>query len=245
MTASPLAELQHVLWRAVRQPALSAVDEARFLGSPERARERLALVRGMYWLRQGLALERSFPRLLEHMGLERFRAVGRRYLALCPSTSFDVERVGDALPRWLRSIDRVVEADIAAIERASWQSFVAPDEDLWPLEALPADFPHRTFPLARHVRLLDVAAEAIAAFPDLPRPAGPTAHVLVHRRGFAVELWLLRTEERRALAALAEERPMHEACRCLMEADLNEAEAAGVVARWFSGGLVAREHRGT
>lgn len=245
MTACRLVDAQHALWRAVRAASLSATDAACFLGPPEVVRHRLAVVKNMYWLRQGLALERSFPRLLEHIGLEPFRGLGKRYLALCPSTSFDVERVGDALPRWLRSIGCVVEADIAAIERASWQSFVAPDDDLWPLQTLPADFPHRTFPLARHVRLLDVAANAIAAFPGLPRPPGPTAHVLVHRRGFAVELWLLRPGERRALAALAEGRPMHEACRCLMEAGLSEAEAAGVVASWFSGGLVAREHGST
>lgn len=240
MNAVALVELQRALWSAVRGTALPPGGSDIF-GPPEQATERLGLVRGMYWQRQGFALERSFPRLVAHTGLERFRSLGRSYLAQCPSTSFDIERIGDRMPAWLRGRGRLVEADIAAVERASWESFVAPDDIPWPPTELPPDFTTRVFRLARHVRLLEVAAEALAAFPELPRPPDPTAHVLVHRQGFAVRLRIVSSVERCALDALGDGRPMHEVCATFMDGNSPEAEAARLVATWFSSELVARE----
>ena len=120
-----------MLWAFVRdrspRPTLPA--GLRILGhrSAAHVAARAAIVRDMYWLRQASVLETLFPRLVEHVGMQAFRA----WVAACveqrPTGFWDIEMVGAV---FVASLEETAPAPIAAIARLEWAlalSFAAPD----------------------------------------------------------------------------------------------------------------------
>jgi hypothetical protein len=79
------------------------------------------------------ALEGDYPALHRILGPEPFAALAERYLSQHPPRSFDLGHVGGSLSRFLRFDRLTVElpflSDLAALERAIVEAFVAEDSD--------------------------------------------------------------------------------------------------------------------
>ena len=91
--------------------------------------ERIRIYAGMYPLRMRDALAADYPGLLRGLGERRFEELVRDYVAVHPSRSYTLNRLGDRLPEFLRSapgqVDRAFWADLARLERMITEAFDA------------------------------------------------------------------------------------------------------------------------
>lgn len=117
-----------------------AVEEL-FLPSRTLAvRERLEIYKEMYPMRMVDALAADYPYVKAWVGDHLFEHLVEDYVQLHPSTSYTLNRLGDAFPEFLRGSKRLKRpapvADLAVLELAMTQAF---DEKETPA-ATPADF---------------------------------------------------------------------------------------------------------
>jgi hypothetical protein len=93
--------------------------------------ERWRIYHEGYRIRIAEAIESDHPATRRILGPGAFRALCRRYLEDCPPRSFDLGRVADRLPDWLRgdAIGRTLPflPDLARFERALADAVVTPD----------------------------------------------------------------------------------------------------------------------
>lgn len=136
------------LWRAVRtdldSSALVVFRSSRHLA----VTDAIAIYKNAYWARQHEALRELFPRVVTQLGNQRFRELTLRYLRACPSAHPELERIGAALPAFMREhsdADFARAASVGAYEQALVESFLAPDSRAATLEEIR---PH-TFAAAR------------------------------------------------------------------------------------------------
>jgi hypothetical protein len=66
--------------------------------------ERLDIYRGMYELRLREALEADYPGLHQYLGDDTFAELARLYVRENPSRSYTLNRLGDGLPEFVRSV---------------------------------------------------------------------------------------------------------------------------------------------
>jgi hypothetical protein len=89
--------------------------------------ERVDIYHGMYLLRMEEALASDYPALKHFLGDEGFLALVRDYLQVHPSRSYTLNRLGDALPEYVRDAAGVKRPafchDLALLERAVSQVF--------------------------------------------------------------------------------------------------------------------------
>lgn len=93
--------------------------------------ERIDIYREMYLLRMYDALSADYPALLTLFGERRFRAFVRDYVAVHPSRSYTLNRLGDHVPGFVKSwapkgLKRLSE-DLARISLALTETFDAED----------------------------------------------------------------------------------------------------------------------
>ena len=106
--------------------------------------ERVGVYQGMYLLRMVEALENDYPALAHFLGGDAFEDLVARYVAAHPSKSYTLNRLGEALPEFVRASrgirKKAFAADLARLERAVTEVFDAPQSPAWPaaeIERLP------------------------------------------------------------------------------------------------------------
>lgn len=237
-----LAELQHLFWRSVRyDPAPPELEDAFEPGPALGARERMAIYRRMYWVRQVDALQESFPRLAAALGEEVFVKTACAYLAAHPSEHPALERLGRHLPEMLRKRGDVerVHAELADIEWRAVLALLAPDP---PRVATSSDVREATFAHARlrfapSLQACRVSAAALALFEGTPAArADARVTVAMARPRFAVEHRALAEDEAGALEAALAGATLAATCEVLAEGGVPRAH--GVLRGWLDNGWI-------
>ena len=104
--------------------------------------ERLDIYREMYLLRMEEALAIDYPALKRFLGADEFMRLVARYVDVHPSRSYTLNRLGDHLPEFIRTIDKIRKkefcVDLARLEYALTQVFDAPETPSLTAEAVRA-----------------------------------------------------------------------------------------------------------
>ncbi len=104
--------------------------------------ERLDIYREMYLLRMEEALAIDYPALKHFLGAEEFLRLVARYVDVHPSRSYTLNRLGDHLPGFIRTIRKIRKkefcADLARLEYALSCVFDAPETPPLTAEAVRA-----------------------------------------------------------------------------------------------------------
>ena len=104
--------------------------------------ERVEIYRRMYPLRMREALESDYETLLHFVGDERFDALVHGYIAVHPSRSYTLNRLGDHFPEYVASAEGLPRpafcAELAQLEHAIALVFDAAESDALDAEAVAA-----------------------------------------------------------------------------------------------------------
>ena len=194
------------------QVALGAPEARRFVAPEDAssvvrerggldAAQRLQIYAGMYPLRMRDALRSDYPALAELLGERSFEKLVADYVAVHPSRSFSLARLGDHLPEFLEGWGsprrRGLLTDVARLERAGAQVFDAEESaplDPDALQSVPAaDWPNVRLRPAAAFRLVRVRPGAIDVLDavleghPVPQKAGRgRVDVAFYRRDFVV-----------------------------------------------------------
>ncbi len=269
----PLAKLERLLQSVVVHPGriedavayaatdvgLSA-DAAEGLFLPSRTlgvRERLEIYKDMYPMRMVDALAADYPYVKAWVGDHLFEHLVEDYVQLHPSTSYTLNRLGDAFPSFLRGSSRLKRpapvADLAVLELAMTQAF---DEKETPA-ATPADFaaiPSDAWERARFegvaaLRLVAVGhpvglvLDAVRGEAAIPPIRPKASHYALWRRDYSVYRLDLTPAQHRLLSALVGGQPLGAALREAMplfrrrRGASGEEELFGCFQLWGAKGL--------
>lgn len=212
--------------------------------------ERLAVYQGMYPLRMRDALAADYPGLSAFLGDHLFEHFVADYVAVHPSRSYTLNRLGDHVPEFVRTWHhekRAFLADLARLELAITETFDAEeDAPAEPPVHVDADWERRRFGIAPTLRLLAFRHDAGPALAALragrrastrPKPSWTA----VHRRSFVVYRLDLTRGEFHLLTALAAGQPLGKALR-LAARKAGKALSPAAVRRafrvWTSEGII-------
>lgn len=241
------------------EEAAAVVRERGGLG----AAQRLQIYAGMYPLRMREALRSDYPALAELLGERGFGKLADDYVALHPSQSYTLARLGDRLPEfvagWGSLRRRRLLADVARLERAAALVFDAEEPvplDPEVLRSVPAGAwpgsrlrPSATFRLVTvrpgAVEVLDAVLEGT----PVPAKAGRgLVDVAFYRRDFVVLRRTLGPFEGRLLADLAAgetfEAALGRAAARLPRSTPSDAVLSSWFAEWTRLGFFAGVARG-
>jgi hypothetical protein len=182
------------------------------------AAQRLQIYAGMYPLRMRDALRSDYPALAELLGERGFGKLVADYVAVHPSRSFTLARLGDHLPEFLTGWGsprrRGLLTDVARLEQAGALVFDA--EETVPMDAeilhgVPAaDWPNlrlRPAPTFRLVRVrpgaVDVLDAVLEGSPVPERAGRGRVEVAYYRRDFVVLRRTMGPFDGNLLASLA------------------------------------------
>jgi len=198
---------------ATRQIPLREAERAILPSKTMEPLERLAVYQGMYPLRMHDALAADYPGLKSFLGGPLFEHFAADYVAVHPSRSYTLNRLGDAVPEFLKTWHhpkRAFLADLARLELAITETFDAAEDPgpYAPPAHVDADWETRRFGVAPTLRLLSFRHAAGAALDALKAgrrvSARPKASwAAVHRRSFVVHRLDLSRGEFHLLSALA------------------------------------------
>jgi hypothetical protein len=213
--------------------------------------ERLAVYQGMYPLRMRDALAADYPGLKAFLGDHLFEHLVADYVAVHPSRSYTLNRLGDHVPDFVKTWQhpkRAFLADLARLELAITETFDA-GEDASPAEPparFNADWASRRFGIAPTLRLLafrHAAGPALDALRAGRRASTPpkASWAAVHRRSFVVYRLDLSRGEFHLLSALAAGQPLGNALR-IAARRAGKAPSPAAVRRafrvWTSEGII-------
>jgi hypothetical protein len=266
--ARDLADLQRFLLGAVQgstvvgdqEPLARAVAEL-LVPSPSgmKPHERLEVYREQFWLRHLGSLDEDFPTLTWALGGPSvFRELAQDYLAAFPPRTWDLQRLGAELPRFVaghrRFGDDQLSEDAARLDWAFMEAFDAPDSppfDTRVLASTPEDaWPGARIELHASLRLLRLdhpvheLRSALQRGDSLLRPASAPTRLVVHRdarcllRAVAVESLPFDL-----LETLHHGTPLGEACEAVARASGRDslevgAELGGWFQQWTSAGWI-------
>lgn len=200
-----LAEVQRFVTEAVRRTTVLDEDDAVALRAKSllvpsptgmAPSERLEVYREQFWLRHLSSLSEDFPTLTWVLGgSDAFRELATAYLVECPPRTWDLQRLGADLPRFVAARPRlgedVLACDAARLDWAFMEAFDAPDSP--PLDvSLLAGTPEEAWPAARielhaslQLLLLEYPAHdlrvAVQRGADVVRPLPATSRLVVYR----------------------------------------------------------------
>lgn len=233
-----LNDTQHLFWRAVRfDPAPPEVDEAFVDHEDLSGRDRMAIYREMYWARQVSALQVSFERLLDVLGLEAFNKLASRYIRRHPSEHGALERLGRHMGAFLQEEGH--PAWLVDLGRLEWERIDALlSEDDPGLAALsdidPARFAEQIPHLSRSLRVVRLHVGALRRFAGEPLPdEDREVPVAIWRRGHGVKHKSLSPEEAEACALAARGRSLGEICTAFSHHPDPVQAAFAVLLPWF------------
>jgi hypothetical protein len=229
-----LAQLQEWMHRVVANPARDLrealdAESARVIVAPGEldqvilpsrtltSAERLGIYHGMYPARMQEALESDYPALAHFLGATKFGELVRAYVAVFPSRSYTLNRLGDHFPEYVASHPGLRRqafcADLARLERAVAQVFDAPESPVLEAEAIAAAGERIAEARVRPVAAFQLLALRYPANEYLqsvrdethehPRAAAKNTWIAVFRRSYVVRRLDLAREPYGLLAALA------------------------------------------
>lgn len=249
-----LAETQALFHEAITSasPLPRERLEACFSGTPDlSAGERVAIYANMYVWRLVDALRETFPKLVRHLGDERFAALAEDYLRRNPSDHHDVGRVGRRLAAFLREYpdpERPDLADLAELEWARHEVFFAPPAEAAGPEAFAGLTPEafaRTglvlSPALRVIVLDHAAAPLWRRLEDgdpLDPPSPGASAVAVWRSGFEVFHCALPLDEAVALEGAAAGDDLARICAAFADRDDPAAAAHAALSSWLQEGWI-------
>jgi Putative DNA-binding domain len=225
---------------------------------PADATNRMDVYADGYWLRLLEALEEDYPGLKAIAGDRDFEALGRAFIAACPSTFRNLRWYGEGLAHLLAASpdwsDRPELADMARFEWAMCASFDALDAACLSREALagvsPENWPRLSFivhPAVQRVELKTNVTRAWSAhsrgeeLPPLRREPTATTWLLT-RRHLQVRFRAMTLEEAAAFDRLAGRASFAQWCGELGETvgERRAAErAVELLNQWLSDGALA------
>lgn len=142
MARPDLARVQRWMQEVVVASAPVPPEAARERILPSRTlrpEERLEIYRGMYPLRMREALESDYPALAHFLGHERFDALACAYVAVHPSRSYTLNRLGDHFPDFVASARDIPRPafceELARLEHAVAMVFDAAESAVLTAEA--------------------------------------------------------------------------------------------------------------
>jgi len=213
------------------------------------AAERLQIYAGMYPLRMRDALRSDYPALAELLVERRFERLVDDYVALYPSRSYTLARLGDHLPDfvegWGSPRRRGLLTDVARLERAGAQVFDADESvpmDPEALRSVPAAlWPNvRLRPAAafRLVRVRPGAVDVLDAVLEgnpVPEKAGRgRVEVAYYRRDFVVLRRTMGPFDGNLLASLAAGETVGSALQRLGKAFPGGFPSGEILSGWFA-----------
>src|SRR3954468_15361651 len=164
---SDLSALQTLFGAALDDRELEAHALPLISGSPEEARERLAVYRRNIATNLGGALAAIYPVVCKLVGAEFFAGLARAYGGAHPSASGDLNEFGEHLADFLRSFAPVgllpYLPDVARLEWLAHKAHYARDHAPLDVNAL-ADFPEDAYALLQ-VTLHPSVAVLNSAYP--------------------------------------------------------------------------------
>lgn len=197
------------------------------------------------------ALREGHPRLAAWLGEAAFDAAAAHQIDSHPPSSWTLDAYGSEFPAVLAALwpEDPVPADLAAIDRAIGEAFVAPDADPVDAAALAAvDWDTAVITPVPSLRQIMVGSNAdalwLALAADEPAPDAEAAPglVLVWRQGFEPVMRRADADEARMLRAVADGQGFGAICAGFAEVgDPAEAvtRAGTVLGRWLAEGLIA------
>jgi hypothetical protein len=254
-----LAALQRFVAEAVR--GTSVIDgrgtvsaRARELVAPSARgmtpEQRLEVYREQFWARHLKNVEEDFPTLIHVVGgRDAFRELAVEYVTAFPPCTWDLQRLGASVPRFVASHERwgrdPLACDAARLDWAFMEAFDAPDAEPIDPRVL-ASTPEEAWPAARlafHPSLRPLALDhpvhelrqRIARGESAERPAPSRTHVVVFRdarcflHAVAVEPMAFEL-----LESLRRDTPLGEACETVARASgADSADLGGRLGDWF------------
>ncbi|WP_068080797.1 HvfC/BufC family peptide modification chaperone [Novosphingobium rosa] len=219
-----------------------------------RAKAGLSVYLNTYRAQLMACLSESYPTLHAWLGDDAFAAAAATHIDASPPSSWTLDAYGLGFPATLRDLyphDPEV-GDLAALECALAQAFIAPDSPpLDPASLADIDWDRARLRLIPALTLLPASSNAGAIWSaiaqgETPPPAQllpqPGA-ILIWRDGFTPAFRTLETAEARALEALREGCDFGALCAMLVA---REGETAGpriagsYLAQWLRDGLIAQ-----
>jgi hypothetical protein len=231
------------------QSAISA-EEARSIVLPSKTLssfERLDIYRGMYLLRMEEALTTDYPALKHFLGDEKFMQMVERYVEVYPSRSYTLNRLGDHLPEFLKTLDDLPKKDfcceLARLELLLTGVFDA-DETPPMTEAAVRAVPPEAWETAR---LKPIQAFAVAEFDypvsqylggvdeenPFPKIVRKKTWVVAYRRNFSVSRRDLERPAYELLSALAAGKTVGDAIVAVMTQRWRPALKEARLFEWF------------
>ena len=249
-----LAEAQDLFAALVtgERPIDAPAREACLAGDAELSTaERARIYSDMYLFRLVDALREDYPLVARLLGDGGFFALCAGYVRAHPSRNPSLARLGAELPAFVRERPslRPDLSDLAALEWARAEAFIAPDADPLDetaLQALGAQAASARLALVHSVRLLSLEHDAAALWADLEaaREPGPPLRrrisLLIWRKGFEVFHAEVSPEELAALSALRRGATLGEACEAFAALSDPTRAALGALASWSGEGLISR-----
>ncbi len=229
-----------------------AACEAYLLGNSElSAADRAHIYSDMYLARLVDALREDYPLLARLLGDEGFFTLGAEYARAHPSHNPSLAHLGRQLPAFVRARPRSRPdlADLAALEWARAEAFIAPDAEpvgASALQELAGRLPAARLELIPSVRLLSLEHDVVPLWAELEASAqpGPARHgsaaLLVWRTGFDVFHAAIVSEELAALTAVQGGMPLGQAFEAFAAVPDPAQAALDALSSWFGEGLIAK-----
>jgi hypothetical protein len=236
---SALARQQQLFWASVRvDPAPLEVDTAFITRGGLSGRERLAVYRTAYWVRQVGALQQLFPSVVRLFGEGPFARHASHYLAQHPSNHWAIEQLGRDFASWLSA---EVSSDVGRLAAIDWLRFsavIAPDQQ--PLQVDAARLLETTVQLSAHVGVCVVTAAQLGQSDSALEWNDATPGLVVWRAGHVVTELLVDAQELAALVAANQGVLFPRWCELMVEGGLDDqavaARAVSYLQHWLARG---------
>ncbi|MGE0548355.1 MAG: putative DNA-binding domain-containing protein [Kofleriaceae bacterium] len=230
-----------LLWRAARNDVPN--DEL----TPFRSSGRLAvpaaisLYRNGYWIRQYRVLCELFPRLHQRLGPNAFRELVRVYLGCWPSSHPELERIGTALPGFMRnhpdpSISSLTA--IATMEQALTESALSIDSPVASVaDIVPEQFGESRLVFVESLRVVALDQVVIELLASEGHDVATANAVVITRPDFATVLQFIDRDETNLLQLARAGTSISE---LLQRCEHDVARMHAWLHRWFARRWLAR-----
>ena len=248
--AFPSSPMHSILFAAICDPEpVSEAAQALIADHPPLSpKARIEIYAEMYWLRMRDTLRVSFPAVHSALGDHDFDALVADFLRQHPSTHHSLDRLGAPFAAFLRTA-HPEQADVAALEWARAESFIAIDGPVVPfseLQAIPAEsWGELSLKAHPSVRVLELERDPQPVLraqrdgnPIPPALETPTSMV-VWRTAFVVFHAPISTREATAVRALIVGASLPELLAPFEDLDDGGVSAFEALQSWFSEGMVS------
>ncbi len=248
-----LAQVQDAMFQAVVGEGALTETAALVRGGALTREDRVGIYAEMYWLRMRDSLRTDYPFVLQVLGDEDFEVLVARHLQRQPSTHYSLGRLGVGFQETIRAASLGVPwlADLAELEWARAEAFVAPDAPALEFAALGAladeTFTHSRLVVSPSLRLLEPtwdvlpvwrALEGGSAWRELTVTTAKSP-LVVWRQGFAVFHVAVPNAEHEALSSALQGLDLPTVCEAFAEAPEPAQAAFQAIGSWASEGMLS------